>query len=219
MTREALESGALLPVLKSASHEALAHIVTALNNGWDVFITWDARYKAARHDLTANPALIAEYICRAGGHPHRGYDAVVRDASRAVGARIPPGHHGVVAQEAALLCVLIERMLARLTPAARADVERHVRQTAGNDTGIGDILTGGAQMALLLPMVFATLAGMVSLRGAIGDSVGRGVGMGVFRGLLASSGLAGPSYSATIPAVVCVALLRQRLLWREAASV
>ncbi len=205
MTREALESGALLPVLKSASHEALAHIVTALNKGWDVFITWDARYRAIRHDLTANPALIAEYICRAGGHGlgnlHRGYEAVVRDVSRAVGAKTPQGDHDVVAHEAALLRVLIEKMLTKLSPSARADVEIEVRQNAGND--IGTILAGDAQMALWLPMVFATLADRGSLRGAMGHSVAVGLGFG-------------PTYRATIPAVICVALLRQRLLWSKA---
>ena len=95
MAEETLETGALLPVLSRATHQDLDDIVTALNKGWDVFITWDERYKAIRHDLTQNPGLVAEYILRAGAHriadrfrqTARSYPEVVQDACRGVGVK------------------------------------------------------------------------------------------------------------------------------------
>ena len=40
MPDETIESGALLPVLRRASHAELKAVVEGLNKGLDVFITW-----------------------------------------------------------------------------------------------------------------------------------------------------------------------------------
>jgi len=233
MTEESLECGALLPVLCRATHDDLTQIVIALNKGLDVFITWDERYKDNQVDLTKIPEVIAEYIRRAGGHSianrRRGsgpeYAEIVRDVCVAMRINIAASDRNVVEQEERLLKKVLEEALKGLTDAERADIEARIRKAAGKDLSIRNILTGGAQVSMMLPFILSALAEQALMRSLAAGAQMVAVRLaGGFLGPIAlalgslwlAHDLAGPSYCATIPAVICVALLRQRMMWNPA---
>lgn len=229
MAEETLGTGALLPVLSRATHQDLDDIVTALNKGWDVFITWDERYKAIRHDLTQNPGLVAEYILRAGAHriadpfrqTARSYPEVVQDACRGVGVKSSTTEPDVIELESLLLKAIMERLLAKLSDVDREALEQKLKEKAVVNISINDILNGGAKMAGFLPMAFPLVTDFLVSRGlvSIGASLAGLNWLGPIVFVLGTAwvayDLAGPSLRATVPAVACVALLRQRMMWSD----
>jgi uncharacterized protein YaaW (UPF0174 family) len=233
LTNETLESGALLPVLPRATHQELRDIVNALNKGWDVFITWDTRYNNIRDDLTQNPGFVAEYLLRAGSHSvvdwfrgsPRSYTEIVNDVCHGVHIEVPKADPGVVELEALLLRARLDKLLKGMTAKDRELLEQKMRETAGPDVSLAEILTGGAKLASLLPMVFAATADIAMTQGLVGVGTivaGRAalswlgpIGL-VLGATWMAYDLAGPSLRATVPAVTCVALLRQRMIWNSA---
>lgn len=231
MEQDGIETGALLPVLRRATHAQLEAIVAALDKAFDVVITGDARYLPHRDDLTQIPDVVAEHLCRAGGHAvanwFRGggpeYTEVVRDVCGALG--VNPVPEGVVAMEEALLKALLDRAIARLGPAEQEELLRKMRVAAGRPVGFADVLRGGGPlMGMLAPYIFAAVARQAAAEGVavalevVGGRLAAGmlgpIGIVLGVGWLAHS-LAGPSLRATVPAVAEVALLRQTLLWGD----
>jgi hypothetical protein len=80
--------------LRYTTHDELVGIVEAVNMALDSRIKWDKRYNENQNDLTKEPDLIAEHLCRAGGHAVKNwtrrcgpaYAEVVHDVCRAINA-------------------------------------------------------------------------------------------------------------------------------------
>lgn len=230
---ETLEGGGLLPVLRRASHEELKAVVEALNKGLDVFITWDARYIEYQTDLTKIPELVRDYLCRAGGHlvanTVRGtgpdYASVVADVCKAMSVQTTP-EPNVVAREEALLKLLLERAIERMSNEQKAELVEKMADAAGRPVGIADVMRGGALFALLAPYMFAFLAEQMAVAGvaflgkaALGRFAATFAGpVGLAIGVIwTAADIAGPSLRGTVPAVAQVAIIRQRLLWEATA--
>lgn len=233
MPDQTIEGGALLPVLRRASHAELQAVVEGLNKGLDVFITWDSRYAEHRDDLTGTPDLIGHYLRRAGGHSLandiRGagpdYASVVADVCKAMG--VPHASDaGVVAMEEALLQLLLERAMQGMSDDQKADLLRKMAEAAGRPVGVEDVMRGGALFALLAPHMFLFMAEQMAAAGiaflgkaALGRFAASFAGpVGIAIGVIwTAADFAGPSLRATVPAVAQVALIRQRLLWADPA--
>jgi uncharacterized protein YaaW (UPF0174 family) len=231
MEPDSIEAGSLLAVLRRASHPELEAIVVALSNAFDVLITSDRRYTTHQNDLTQIPEVIADHVCRAGGHAvvnwFRGggpeYAEVVRDVCGALDVNPLPG--SIVAMEEALLKVMLDRAIAQLGSVEREELLRKMREAAGRPVGFADVLrSGGPLMGVLAPYIFAAVGRQAAARGVV--LVLEAVGARVASGVLGPIGivlgtawlahdLAGPSLRATVPAAVEVARLRQRLLWAD----
>lgn len=230
--RSGLEDGALLPVLRRASHFDLLEIATSLDKGVDVFLKWDGRYGSAKDDLTRAPELIAEYLLRAGGHAAvnkwRGggpdYADVVNDVCRKVGVKFsaPAGNPRVM--EVMLLKKLLDEAVINLSEAEKGDILEKMKRAAGRPVEFDDLVKGTTLLGLLMPLVFTAIAQQTLARGVtagagivlqrLAAGIAGPIGLVVGTVWLVSD-FAGPSYRATIPAVTQVALLRQQFLWSD----
>lgn len=225
-----LEDGALLPVLRRASHADLREIAESLNRGLDVFITWDSRIVANKEDLTAIPEVIAAYVLRAGGHSIRNYfrgggpeyREIVRDVCAVVKAPVAKDEHDIVRMELAYLQTLLDNAVKGLSVEQKQELLEKMKQSAGRAVSFDDVVKGGALLGLLMPLIFAAIAQQTFAKAAaagaqmaLGKLAGGVAGpIGLVAGTVwLAVDLAGPSYRATIPAVAQIALLRQRMLW------
>lgn len=231
--KDCLENGDLLAVLCRASHEELKAVIEAVNKGLDVFVAWETWYIDNQNDLTKVPEQIADSLCRTGGHlvanKFRGtgpdYATVVADVCNAM--RIPPmAEPNIVAMEEALLRLLLERAMKRMSEEQKAEMLRKMAGAAGRPVGIADVMQGGALFALLAPYMFAFLAEQMAVAGmtflgkaALGRFAATFAGpLGIAIGVIWTvADIAGPSLRGTVPAVAQVAVIRQRLLWADAA--
>jgi uncharacterized protein YaaW (UPF0174 family) len=227
-----LEDGALLPVLRRASHFDLLEIAASLDKGADVFLKWDGRYGSAQDDLTRAPELIAEYLLRAGGHAAankwRGggpdYANVVNDVCRKVGVKLSTSAANARIMEVLLLKKLLDQAVKNLSESEKDDILEKMKRAAGRPVEFDDLVKGTTLLGLLMPLVFTAIAqqtlaravaagaGLVLQRLAAGIAGPIGLVVGT---VWLVSDFAGPSYRATIPAVTQVALLRQQFLWSD----
>lgn len=233
MDHESLESGDLLAVLSRATHEELKAIADAINGAPDMFITRNPRYKENEKDLTKIPEIIGGYLCRAGGNAVRNrlrgggpeYAVVVGDVAAAL--RIKPLPPGIVQQEEAILKHVVELGMQGKTDAEEESLLRILLRRVRAAGGWGDKKMKGAfkpatSTLWFLPIAWDLLAGLFGGSGvaAAGEAIGVGAGAAALGPILAAVGTLflayqwlGPSLRATIPAVVGVAFVRQRLLW------
>jgi uncharacterized protein YaaW (UPF0174 family) len=226
---ETIESGALSPVLQAATHEELAGIVDALDQGIDIFIKRNPIYLQNRHDLTKVAGLIATTLCQAGGHSLRNffrsgqgpdYRIVLADVCDRFKVRCEEGM-STIDLEVALLQKVIARVLQTLPEDQRSDLLARLAGTAGRPVLLGDLLNTATPFSAigigLMPMLLEQLGlfgGRAALAGTLGVLAWPVAIVTAVAGL--ASNLAGPTYKATIPAVIRVAIIRQRLLWKSA---
>ena len=225
-----IEDGWLIPVLQQATHEELASIVDALNRGSDVYIKRSPFYRTNQHDLTKVPKFIAKCLCQAGGHSlwnlFRGgdgpsYRVVLEDVCSKFSVRRPT-NTPVVALEEALLEAVIKRVLADLPTEQKDELLSRLAGKAGRPIPWSDALGSAAPFSALgvglLPLLLEQL-GMIGTRSALLPILGAAAWpLAIATMVLGiASSVAGPTYKATIPAVIQVAILRQRLLWARSA--
>lgn len=225
-----IEDGFLIPVLRQATHEELASIINSLDRGSDVFIKRSPLYLAAQHDLTKVPKFIARSLCRAGGHSlwnlFRGgdgpsYRVVLEDVCSKFS--VPrPTNASAVALEEALLEAVIKRVLADLPAEQRDELLSRLAGKVGRPIPWNDVLGSAAPFSALgmsmLPLVLEQL-GLLGTRSALLPILGAAAWPLAIATIVLgiASNVAGPTYKATIPAVIQVAILRQRLLWERSA--
>lgn len=227
-----IEGGALLPVLRRATHADLLEIAKSLDKGADVFVTWDSRYDANKENLTQIPEVIGEYLLRAGGHAAMnwwrgggpGYASVVEDVCGKVGVEFPSSVRNPRVMEVLFLKKLMEKALSGLSDEEKGDLLEKMKQAAGRPVSFDDLVKGTTLFGLLMPLIFTAIAQQTLARGV---AAGAGLVLGRLAagvagpiGLVAGtiwlvSDFAGPSYRATIPAVAQVAMLRQQFLWAD----
>lgn len=124
--------------------------------------------------------------------------------------------------EVALLQMLLRKVAERLTEAEKADLMRQMQEAAGRPVSFDDLLKGTTLLGLLMPLILAAIArqalmdglaiGAPGLLGRLGVSIAGPIGFIAGTAWLALD-FAGPSLRATFPAIVQVALLRQRMLY------
>lgn len=229
MKQGSIESGELLPVLQRATHEELKAIAEAINKSFDVFITWDSRYYRHSDDLTQIPEVIAEYLCRSGGHSlvnlWRGggpdYAECVRDVCEMLKVRPLPDDMPVIDMEIALLRDLLNKARVSLPAAEQEMLRQKMEEVAGGRTGWEEMLKGGAQFTTIATSAFAFLGQQAVRKGVlvIGQQFAGRLSlsvlgpMGIVLGVIwTANSIADPSYHGLVPAIMQVALLRQRML-------
>ncbi len=224
-----IEDGWLIPVLRQATHEELAGVVEALNQGSDIFIKQNSLYQASKNDLTKIPKLIAKTLCQAGGHSLRNqfrggdgpsYRVVLEDVCSKFAVPCPADASIVVLEEA-LLEVVMKRVLASLPAEQKDELLVRLAGKAGRPVPWDDVFQlaapfgalGVNMLPLLLEQVglFGAKAGFLPVLGAAAWPL---TIVAMVLGL--ASSFAGPTYKSTIPAVIQVAVIRQRLLWDRA---
>lgn len=229
----------LTPLLRACSNEELDPLVACVLSARTNQLEHDGRFKLHRPQHQRYVDALVDDIRRFGGNTLRNgvrgggpeYVTIVRDVAKKL--RVVHGEGESVEQiERSLLIFVLEGAIARMSPA-----DREALSEAFRDEGLKHIdLSGSAPLGMLLAQAGATLSGPMVYRLAliVANHVvrllaGRGLSMGAAAALTKLVGLAsgpvgwaltgawalidiaGPAYRVTVPVVLHVALLRQKL--------
>jgi uncharacterized protein YaaW (UPF0174 family) len=237
----------LTPLLRACSGDDLDPLVTCVLSSRTNRLEQDGAFKAHRPDHTRYVEPLIREIRLFGGNTLRNqlrgegvaYATIVHDVARRLRVKHGPGE-SVEQIERTLLIFVLEDAIRRMKPADRAALAEEFRSE-----GLRNLdLSSGAPLGVLLAQAGISLSGPLAYRMAMlvanhvarvllgrGLSVGAGAALAKMIGLAAGPvgwavtgawaaiDLSGPAYRVTVPIVLHVALLRQKLaLQLEAAA-